>query len=158
MASKGKAVASGSGAKRSELEEKIRNILEDSAEPVSFSRKVDLLLSWSVTPLQYGDHRPYAAASLLRAWRDKAEERAIRRDAELPDGQLQDQLFDWLDSSAVAAEQENLPAVALLFGQLVKHGLFSYPKYIQRLISRGEEGLSFDEVQRSRRNQPERNY
>ena len=49
-------------------------------------------------------------------------------------------------SIAVAAEPENLPAVALLFGQLVKYGLFSYPKYIQRLISRGEEGLSFTEV------------
>lgn len=119
---------------------------EDSPEPSSFARKVDILLSWSVTPLQYGDHRPYTAACLLQVWRDRVEERAIRRDAELPDGQLQDHLFDWLDSSAVAAEPENLPAVALLFGQLVKYGLFSYPKYIQRLISRGEEGLSFTEV------------
>ena len=41
----------------------------------TFTRKLDFLLTWSVTPLQYGDHRPYAAACLLQLWRDKAEER-----------------------------------------------------------------------------------
>ncbi|TFY76949.1 hypothetical protein EWM64_g7062 [Hericium alpestre] len=30
-----------------------------------FASKVDRLLTWSVTPLQYGDHRPYAAVTLL---------------------------------------------------------------------------------------------
>ena len=112
----------------------------------SFSRKLDFLLTWSVTPLQYGDHRPYAAACLLLLWRNKAEERAIRRDAPSPDEQIQDVLFDWLDSSDVAGEPGNLPAVALLFGQLVKHGLFSYGLYMQRLIARGESGLSYSQA------------
>lgn len=111
-----------------------------------FSRKLDILLTWSVTPLQYGDHRPYAAACLLRGWRDKAKERAIRRDVANPDEQIQDQLFDWLDSSAAAGDVGNLPAVSLLFGELVRHELFSYAKYMQRLIARGEPGLSFNDV------------
>lgn len=112
----------------------------------SFARKLDILLTWSVTSMQYGDHRPYAAGGLLRTWRHKVGERAIRHEAASPDEYIQDQLFDWLDSSQDAAEPENLPAVSLMFGQLVKDGLFSYQAYIQRLIARGEDGLSFAQV------------
>lgn len=119
------------------------NLAED---PSLFSRKLDLLLTWSVTSLQFGDHRPYAAATLLQLWRDHAEERAIRRDRESPHDLVQDLLFDWLDSSEVAVDLENLPSVALLYGQLVARGLFSFSKYIQRLIARGEQGLSDTEV------------
>ncbi|OSD03951.1 hypothetical protein PYCCODRAFT_163808 [Trametes coccinea BRFM310] len=130
------------------------SLFDDSSEiSPSFSRKLDFLLTWSVTPLQYGDHRPYAAACLLLIWRNKAEERAIRRDAPSPDGQIQDLLFDWLDNSDVAGDPGNLPAVALLFAQLVKHGLFSYGLYMQRLIARGETGLSFSDAQGSRHRQ-----
>jgi mediator of RNA polymerase II transcription subunit 12, fungi type len=120
-------------------------MLEPSPE---LACKLDILLTWSVTPLQYGDHRPYAAASLLKLWRDKAEERAARRDRESPTEEVQDYLFDWLDSSEVAEDESNLADVALLFDQLVKHGLFDYGQYIQRLIARGEQGLSFTDVSR----------
>ncbi|KAF9819188.1 hypothetical protein IEO21_02359 [Rhodonia placenta] len=116
----------------------------------SFARKLDILLTWSVTSMQYGDHRPYAAGGLLRTWRHKVGERAIRHEAASPDEYIQDQLFDWLDSSQDAAEPENLPAVSLMFGQLVKDGLFSYQAYIQRLIARGEDGLSFAQAEHSR--------
>ncbi|PCH43895.1 hypothetical protein WOLCODRAFT_138657 [Wolfiporia cocos MD-104 SS10] len=116
----------------------------------AFVRKLDTLLTWSVTGLQYGDHRPYAAACLLRQWRAKAGARALRHEAESPDVYIQDSVFDWLDSSTDAADPDNLPAVALLFGQLVKDGLFSYQEYIQRLIARGEPGLSFSEEEHSR--------
>ena len=109
----------------------------------AFAAKLEFLLTWAVTPLQYGDHRPYAAAGLLQVWRNRAEERAIRRDAPSPDEAVQGLLFDWLNTSDVAHEPGNLPAVALLLGQLVKHGLFSYDAYMQRLIARGEEGLSY---------------
>ncbi|KAI0829604.1 hypothetical protein BC628DRAFT_1314187 [Trametes gibbosa] len=130
------------------------SLFDDSSEiSPSFSRKLDFLLTWSVTPLQYGDHRPYAAACLLQIWRNKAEERAIRRDAPSPDGQIQDLLFDWLDSSDVAGDPGNLPAVALLFGQLAKHGLFSFGQYMQRLIARGETGISFSQEEGSRHRQ-----
>ena len=112
----------------------------------SFARKLDILLTWSVTSLQYGDHRPYAAACILEEWRRKACARAIRHEAESPDQFIQDQVFDWLDGSDDAADPGNLPAVALLLGQLVKQGLFSYQQYVQRLIARGECGLSFSQV------------
>lgn len=105
-----------------------------------------MLLTWCVTPLQYGEHRPFAAVTLIRNWRDHAGERATRRDFTPPDEFLQDQLFEWLDSSEVAGEPENIRSVSLLFGKLVKHGIFSYASYIQRLIARGEPGLSYAEV------------
>lgn len=98
--------------------------------------------------MQYGDHRPYAAMSLLRAWRDRAEERASRRDGANPNEVIQDELFDWLDDNEYAGEAGNLPAVSLLFGELVEKGLFSYDQYIQRIIARGEMGLSFSEVRK----------
>ena len=111
-----------------------------------FKEKLDMLLSWCVTPLQYGNHRPFAAVTLIKNWRDKACERATRRDFITPNELLQDQLFDWLDTSDVAGEPNNIRDVALLYGKLVKHELFSYASYIQRLIARGEPGLSFAEV------------
>lgn len=118
----------------------------DQYDSSTFIVKLDMLLTWSVTPLQFGDHRPFAAVTLIRLWRDRAGDRATRRDFTPPDDFLQDQLFDWLDSSDVAGEVENIRGVALLFGKLVKHELFSYASYIQRLIARGESGLSFTEV------------
>lgn len=105
-----------------------------------------MLLTWSITPLQYGDHRPFAAVTLIRLWRDRACERATRRDTETPNDFLQDQLFDWLDTSEVAGEIKSIRSIALLYGELVKQELFSYARYIQRLIARGEAGLSFTEV------------
>ncbi|KAF9070892.1 hypothetical protein BDP27DRAFT_1419656 [Rhodocollybia butyracea] len=114
------------------------------------SEKLDALLTWSVTPLQYGDHRAFVAVTLIQQWRTKAGDRANRRDASPPDEFLQDQLFEWLDSSDVSGETANIAAVALLYGRLVKHELFSYASYIQRLIARGEPGLSFNEDIESR--------
>jgi len=111
-----------------------------------FAAKLTLLLTWSVTPLQYGDHRPFAATTLIRNWRDQAGDRATRRDFTPPDAFLQDQLFDWLDSSEIASEPDSIQAVALLFGNLLKCELFSYASYIQRLVARGEQGLSFTKV------------
>ncbi|KIK68882.1 hypothetical protein GYMLUDRAFT_67582 [Collybiopsis luxurians FD-317 M1] len=122
-----------------------------SPENVSgISEKLDALLTWSVTPLQYGDHRAFAAVTLIQQWRTKAGDRANRRDASPPDEFLQDQLFEWLDSSDVAGDPGNIAAVALLYGKLVKHELFSYASYIQRLIARGELGLSSNEGTSSR--------
>lgn len=112
----------------------------------AFIDKLQMLLTWSVTPLQFGDHRPFAAVTLIRNWRVKVGDRATRRDFTGPDEFLQDQLFDWLDTSDIAGDPQNLRAVANLFGKLVKDDLFSYACYIQRLVARGESGLSYSEV------------
>jgi mediator of RNA polymerase II transcription subunit 12 len=118
---------------------------EDVNDP-SFKEKLDMLLTWSVTPLQYGDHRPFAAVTLIYIWRNKACARANRRDITKPNDFLQDQLFDWLDTSEIAGEANNIRDVALLYGKLVKHEVFSYSSYVQRLIARGEPGVRYAEV------------
>ncbi|KAJ3559369.1 hypothetical protein NM688_g388 [Phlebia brevispora] len=115
-------------------------------DPACFARKLDILLTWSVTPLQFGDHRGYVAATLLQSYSDRAEERAIRRGRDPPEDVIQDHLFEWLDSSKAAGDATTLPNVAVLYGQLLKRGIFSYPQYIQRLIARGEQGLLVTEV------------
>ncbi|KAL1675939.1 hypothetical protein EV122DRAFT_280599 [Schizophyllum commune] len=124
-----------------------------------FAAKLDMLLSWSVTPLQFGDHRIFAAVSLIANWKDQALERAVRRagsanatrrDTPSPSEFLQDQLFDWLDGSDIAAAEENIRDVASLYGELVRRGLFSYDLYVQRLIARVEQGLTVAEEHRSR--------
>ena len=79
----------------------------------------------------------------MHIWRKQAEDYAIKHDHPFPDEFIQDQIFDWLDSSS---DSTDVPAIAILLGQLVQHDLFSYAMYIQRLISRGETGLSFAEV------------
>ena len=120
-----------------------------------FAAKLDMLLSWGVTPLQFGDHRIFAAVSLIANWKDQALERAVRRagsaiatrrDTPSPSEFLQDQLFDWLDGSDIAAAEENIRDVASLYGELVRRGLFSYDLYVQRLIARVEQGLTVAEV------------
>ncbi|KAH8119597.1 hypothetical protein DFH11DRAFT_1501865 [Phellopilus nigrolimitatus] len=122
----------------------------NDCEETSFTNKLSLLLSWSVCRLQYGDHRPHAAVTLLRRWRDKTEERASRRDIASPTSVIQDELFNWLDTSEKAANERELSAVSLLFGEMIQKDLFSYDRYIQRMIARGETGLSFHEESGSR--------
>jgi len=114
----------------------------------SFGEKLDILLTWSVTPLQFGDHRPYLAVTVLKAWHDGTRSRASRRDEEFnhADDILQDHLFHWLDTSEMAADSSIIRAISVLFGLLIERELFSYPSYIQRLIARGETGLSLADV------------
>jgi mediator of RNA polymerase II transcription subunit 12, fungi type len=119
---------------------------DGGSDPSVFAEKINTLLTWSITTLQFGDHRPYAAATLLRIWRNRCGERAMRRDFTSPDDFLQDQLFDWLDGSELAGEEVNLSRVVGLFGKFVRDGLFQYAKYVQRLVARGEPGLSCTQV------------
>jgi mediator of RNA polymerase II transcription subunit 12, fungi type len=108
-----------------------------------FAAKLDRLLTWSVTPLQFGDHRPFVAATILRRARVQWGARAARRNSAAPDGKLQDLLFEWLDRNETC---NDVASVALLFGELVRSELFSYASYVQRLIARGEPGLLYSEV------------
>lgn len=108
-----------------------------------FATKLDRLLTWSVTPLQFGDHRPYVAATVLRRARAQWGARAARRNSAAPDGKLQDLLFEWLDRDG---SSNDVASVALLFGELVRSELFSYASYVQRLIARCESGLLCSEV------------
>jgi mediator of RNA polymerase II transcription subunit 12, fungi type len=103
-----------------------------------FESRLNILLTWSVTPLQYGDHRPYVARSILLKWKHEAKLRSIRRGTP-PDYDIQEKLFCWLDTNPVAHDHDrNLVAVTGLYGELLKHKLFSFPRLIQRLMARGE--------------------
>jgi len=102
-----------------------------------------VLLDWSVTPLQYGDHRVYAVANVLRRSKEKLDEQLALRDPSYPQGDalFQMRLFEWLDTSMTVGELDNRRTVALLLGKLIKLQLFSYAQYVQRLIARGDVGL-----------------
>lgn len=108
--------------------------------------KLDLLLTWCATPLQFGDHRPFAAVTLIYNWRQRVSGRAIRRECGSPDEFLQDELFTWLDCSEVAGDPKVIRTVSLVFGKLVQRQLFSYERYIQRLVARSEPGLGVNDV------------
>jgi mediator of RNA polymerase II transcription subunit 12 len=124
------------------------NILLDSNGEADFTSdlfwdRVYVLLDWSVTPLQYGDHRIYAVANVLRQSKQKLDEQLALRDPSCPRGDalFQIRLFEWLNTSKTVGELENRRTVAPLLGQLIKLELFSYPQYVQRLIARGDVGL-----------------
>ncbi|KAH7888428.1 hypothetical protein F5I97DRAFT_1803562 [Phlebopus sp. FC_14] len=108
----------------------------DCISSSTFADKLDTLLTWTVTPLQFGAHRPFSAVTILLQHRERTARREVSLDA------LQDYLFDWLDTNETAADPGNLRTVSALFGKLVKEGLFDYAAYIQRLVARGEKGLS----------------
>jgi mediator of RNA polymerase II transcription subunit 12 len=112
----------------------------------TFATKLDVLFTWSITSLQYGHHRPFAAIALLDIWRIKQIERAHRRELASPHSFLQDQLFDWLDVSSASRAEGTIDSVALLYGNLIERDLFCYATYLQRLVARGEPGLSLAEV------------
>lgn len=82
--------------------------------------------------------------ALLDRWRTVVEERANRKDTVPPYEFLHDHLFDWLDQSHLALDEQE--TVANLFGKLAKRELFMYSAYVQRLIARGEPGLSISSV------------
>ncbi|CAE6502670.1 unnamed protein product [Rhizoctonia solani] len=114
----------------------------------SDDQKLSVLLTWAVTPSQYGSHRPFLACSLLARrsegtrwqegiwrWLDESEEaRAV--------GILENEREDSVPSSAGIDDGSKImwhsrDAVALLVGELVEKGLFSYAWYMQKLIARG---------------------
>jgi len=124
------------------------NILLDSNGETDYTSDIFwdracILLDWSVTPLQYGDHRIYAVANVLRQSKEKLDEQLALRDPSCPRGDalFQMRLFEWLDTSKIVGELENRRTVAPLLGQLTKLQLFSYTQYVQRLIARGDVGL-----------------
>lgn len=79
-----------------------------------------LLLTWAASPAQHGVHRPFLVATLLA------------RRAE-PD--VQDALVEWLEDGDAA---QSARGAARLMGELARAGLFSYERFLQRTLARGE--------------------
>ncbi|KAF8756928.1 Transcription mediator complex subunit Med12 [Rhizoctonia solani] len=114
----------------------------------SDDQKLSVLLTWAVTPSQYGSHRPFLACSLLARrsegtrwqegiwrWLDESDEvRAI--------GIWENDKEEGVSTSAGIDDASKImwhsrDAVALLVGELIEKGLFSYGWYMQKLIARG---------------------
>ncbi|KZT58942.1 hypothetical protein CALCODRAFT_549965, partial [Calocera cornea HHB12733] len=121
---------------------------EDSEN--TYDDQLKLLLTWAVSRFQYGDHRPYAVASILRKWMDDAKLQAIRQKVKVkPAEMLQDRLFLWLHNYPAHSLQSDMPAIAILIGELIRRGVFSYARYVQELVARGElEGSPGEEPSR----------
>ena len=111
-----------------------------------FESRLNILLTWSVVPLQFGDHRPYVACTILSKWKEEAKIRSIRRRTSA-NNDLQERLFDWLKNEQVARDHaQNLRAVTRLYGELSKKKLFSFEAFVRRLMAIGEIGSSRKEV------------
>jgi mediator of RNA polymerase II transcription subunit 12 len=116
------------------MESVYRKIFRDLSGPLSL--KLDVLLTWSVTPDRVADSRRYAVASLFKG---------LVADADAGCQDLQDPLVEWLDANQdfESAERSRL---ALLFSELMRVNLFSYSRYLQRLIASGETSVVDSEV------------
>lgn len=120
----------------------------DAVAEGSFTKNVNVMLSWTVTTQQCGVHRPYLVAALLREWLIATEHDYTRSGQMYPADLLQDTLFAWLDRSSAAVESGCEFAIADLYGKLIESGLFSFEAYLQRLLVRDEKGMSFETVSR----------
>ncbi|KAL0073025.1 hypothetical protein F4703DRAFT_1773010 [Phycomyces blakesleeanus] len=113
----------------------------------AFVHIIKTMCQWATSDARYGDWRPYLIASILLHWRDssKTTERKTM---------LQDSFIRFLDEESLSDETEiqnsdeinanndptfekNTPII-LLFSTLIRLQLFSYQKYLLRLIARGE--------------------
>ncbi|KAG9095716.1 RNA polymerase II mediator complex subunit [Ceratobasidium sp. 370] len=119
----------------------------------SDDQKLSVLLTWAVTPSQYGTHRPFLACSLLarRAegtrwqegiwrWLDESDEVRAVGSWEKDESALLSAGVNGEDGAKNVWHSRD--AVALLVGELIEKGLFSYGWYMQKLIARGITDLS----------------
>ncbi|BEJ12006.1 hypothetical protein CspHIS471_0204660 [Cutaneotrichosporon sp. HIS471] len=94
--------------------------------------KVFILVNWAMGLYQMGVHRPYAVYTILKKWQQWQEE--IRPNDQFDFFPI---LYQWLDTSTPARKAENVLPIGISFGELTRQGLFSYGRYLNRLISHG---------------------
>lgn len=112
-------------------------------QPQTFIKLINIMCRWATSESRYGDWKAYLVASILLKWReqDKTQENKVL---------LQDALIRFLDDEAAAKsktdidlqslpeeEKANTPII-YLFDVLIQLHLFSYQKYLLRLIARGD--------------------
>ncbi|KAL7420053.1 RNA polymerase II mediator complex subunit [Cryptotrichosporon argae] len=98
--------------------------------------KVFILLNWAMGLYQLGSHRPYAVYTLLKLWLEIHNERPTS--AAHPAFDFFPILFKWLDTSAAARKADNALAIGITFGEFTRQGIWSYGRYLQALIARGQ--------------------
>ncbi|KAI8985141.1 hypothetical protein BDB01DRAFT_850197 [Pilobolus umbonatus] len=100
---------------------------------------IHILCRWAISESRYGDWKAYLVASIMLSWKDnegRSENKFI----------LQDGLIKFLDDESISADSQpaaeeadnvNSP-IFFLFEILIRLNLFSYQKYLLRLIARGD--------------------
>ncbi|CAI2174498.1 11999_t:CDS:10 [Funneliformis geosporum] len=97
------------------------------------------LCYWAITSFREGDFRVYSASTILDIWKNEvsAEEKLEQRQST-----IQSSLVEFLDVYPLGKnelkEEEELEMLSRLFGELTRNGHFSYQRYLQRLIARGD--------------------
>nr|XP_019008399.1 uncharacterized protein I206_06958 [Kwoniella pini CBS 10737]OCF47180.1 hypothetical protein I206_06958 [Kwoniella pini CBS 10737] len=102
-----------------------------------FEEKMFVLLNWAMGLFQLGSHRPYAVYTILKHWHDQHEEHQSKQ----PKSCVIDLfplLYKWLDISAAAKKEENIQAIGITIGECTRQGMFSYGRYLQMLIAKGQ--------------------
>nr|XP_019047064.1 hypothetical protein I302_03671 [Kwoniella bestiolae CBS 10118]OCF25994.1 hypothetical protein I302_03671 [Kwoniella bestiolae CBS 10118] len=99
--------------------------------------KIFILLNWAMGLFQLGSHRPYAVYTLLKLWHDQHEEHQAKQ-AEPIVIDLFPLLYKWLDTSSAARKEENVQAIGITIGEITRQGMFSYGRYLQALIAKGQ--------------------
>lgn len=100
----------------------------------TFNRKLNILLTWSVTA-RSGEQPIYVAACVLADWFQQTGPKRTSN----PKKFLHESLLVWLDTSDTARNHSDyLNSISLLYGELVRRDLISYLKIVQKVIARGD--------------------
>ncbi|EJD35643.1 hypothetical protein AURDEDRAFT_117332 [Auricularia subglabra TFB-10046 SS5] len=81
-----------------------------------------VLFTWASSPAQHGLHRPFLVGTLLQRRGEEGEA-------------LQDALIDWLEQDDPSVSSRG---AARLLGELGRVGLFSYGRFLDPVLARGE--------------------
>ena len=100
--------------------------------------RISVLLHWSTGLYRLGPHRPYAVFTLLKVWLQAHNS----TQGKIHHVDMFVLLFRWLDTSPAARKSENVQAIRITFGEMIRSGLFSYTQYLNALIARGETARS----------------
>ncbi|CAH7686244.1 hypothetical protein BY996DRAFT_4576748 [Phakopsora pachyrhizi] len=88
--------------------------------------KLEVLLSWSTTPLRMSDKRIYPTTYALAH---------VKRDRKKNDDEFQNILVGWLEQIEAIQSGDLL---VRLFSELSKRSIFSYGAYVQRMVAKGD--------------------
>ncbi|GES85186.1 hypothetical protein RCL_jg26864.t1 [Rhizophagus clarus] len=116
------------------------------------SRHIHTLCRWTITPFREGDFRAYSVSTILDIWKNGVSDVKEKLERETI---IQSSLVEFLDIYPFGEnelnEQEESETIARLFGVLTKNGHFSYQRYLQRLIARGDVRPERRDTERSLR-------
>lgn len=120
----------------------------------AFAVKLDILLSWATAKTSsrsrlVNAQRSYAVSTILFHFLASRAGTSSQ-----PTGGwtalVEDEIYSWIEDSALAREAEHTEAVADVLGEMARRGVISYATYLMRLMARGMTwstvGQSWEEV------------